>query len=570
MENKTCQNCKKDFTIAPEDFEFYDKIGVPPPTFCPNCRLGRRLTWRNERALHKRACSLCEKSMVAMYPDGTVFPVYCRECWLSDKWDTLSYGREYDFSKPFFAQFKELQNVVPRLPMQAHQNVNSDYTNQTGFCKDCYLISSSNQDENCCFGYRIISSKDVYHALLILRGEKMYDTVECIDSSRVIFSEDIANSFDLAFCFDVRGSNSCFMSCNLRRSAYVFRNEQLIKEEYERRISEVDFGSHTVVEELKAEFRRVKQRALHRFANSVNAVDFSGQTVTNAKNCHYCFNVAEVENCKYCLFVNNTKDSMDVNNGCCTMERVYETSSVGSNVADILFSAEAWPEVQRLTYTDTCRNGATDIFGCISIQKKSFCILNKQYSKEAFDELRLKVIEHMREMPYIDSRGIAYAYGEFFPAELSPYPYNDTSAQEFFPLDAVHAQELGLTWREDAAQARDITLRTGDIPDSIKSAEDSILQHVIECAHGGQCEERCTTAFKLIPQELDFYRSMNVPLPRLCPNCRYFEHFKKRNPVKLWPRKCMKPGCPNEFETSYSPERPEIVYCESCYNAEVV
>ncbi|MFH1193084.1 MAG: hypothetical protein V1656_02080 [Candidatus Jorgensenbacteria bacterium] len=28
--------------------------------------------------------------------------------------------------------------------------------------------------------------------------------------------------------------------------------------------------------------------------------------------------------------------------------------------------------------------------------------------------------------------------------------------------------------------------------------------------------------------------------------------------------------CPNEFETSYAPERKEIVYCESCYNAEVV
>ena len=27
--------------------------------------------------------------------------------------------------------------------------------------------------------------------------------------------------------------------------------------------------------------------------------------------------------------------------------------------------------------------------------------------------------------------------------------------------------------------------------------------------------------------------------------------------------------CTNEFETSYAPERPEIVYCESCYQKEV-
>jgi hypothetical protein len=28
--------------------------------------------------------------------------------------------------------------------------------------------------------------------------------------------------------------------------------------------------------------------------------------------------------------------------------------------------------------------------------------------------------------------------------------------------------------------------------------------------------------------------------------------------------------CPNEFETPFSAERKEIVYCEQCYNAEVV
>jgi len=80
----------------------------------------------------------------------------------------------------------------------------------------------------------------------------------------------------------------------------------------------------------------------------------------------------------------------------------------------------------------------------------------------------------------------------------------------------------------------------------------------------------CTTAFKIIPQELALYRKMGLPLPRLCPNCRHFSRLKKTNPLKLWHRKCMKPGCQNEFETSYAPDRPEIVYCESCYQQEVI
>ena len=53
---KNCQNCKQDFVIESEDFSFYEKMKVPPPTFCPDCRLARRLIWRNERTFYKRIC----------------------------------------------------------------------------------------------------------------------------------------------------------------------------------------------------------------------------------------------------------------------------------------------------------------------------------------------------------------------------------------------------------------------------------------------------------------------------------------------------------------------------------
>ena len=94
-ENKTCQNCKQDFTIESDDFAFYEKIKVPPPTFCPECRLQRRLAWRNERSLYKRNCNLCKDSMFAIYPADTPFPVYCNRCWFSDDWDVIDYGKEY-------------------------------------------------------------------------------------------------------------------------------------------------------------------------------------------------------------------------------------------------------------------------------------------------------------------------------------------------------------------------------------------------------------------------------------------------------------------------------------------
>jgi len=49
----------------------------------------------------------------------------------------------------------------------------------------------------------------------------------------------------------------------------------------------------------------------------------------------------------------------------------------------------------------------------------------------------------------------------------------------------------------------------------------------------------------------------------------YHRPLKFRNPLRLWTRQCMREGCPNTFETSYAPDRPEIVYCEQCYLKEV-
>ena len=144
-------------------------------------------------------------------------------------------------------------------------------------------------------------------------------------------------------------------------------------------------------------------------------------------------------------------------------------------------------------------------------------------------------------------------------------------------------------------------MKTEDIPDHINDVRDSITEEIVQCAHASSvpasdlqspvpsCNEQCTTAFRIIPQELDFYRKMAISIPRLCPNCRHYRRIAQRNPLKLWHRQCTCGGvtssngvyknqtehahgsapCPNEFETSYAPERPEIVYCEGCYNGEV-
>jgi hypothetical protein len=182
----------------------------------------------------------------------------------------------------------------------------------------------------------------------------------------------------------------------------------------------------------------------------------------------------------------------------------------------------------------------------------------------------------MNDMPYIDKKGRVYKYGEFFPPELSPFCYNETIAQEYFPLTKEQALEQGYRWKEKEERNYTIDIKNEEIPDNIKDIDESIVNKVIECNHKN-CNHQCTEAFKIIEPEYQFYKRMNLPLPRLCPNCRHYNRLSQRNPLKLWHRSCMcekeshghKGKCPEEFETSYAPERKEIVYCEGCYNREV-
>ena len=236
---KTCQNCKNKFVIEPVDFEFYKKIEVPEPTWCFECRLTRRLIWRNERALYKRTCSLCDKEIIAMYPADTPFPVCCRSCWYSDKWDALDYGKSYDYSKSFFEQFKNLLKLVPRIALQVDNCQNCDYANQIANSKNCYLVTSGDKDEDCYYSHRLLDSRDVVDCLSITKGERCYESIECSDSSRLKVSTDCADSLDLSFCYDIKGGQNCFMSSNLRRGSYYFNNERFSKEAFQEKMRQI-------------------------------------------------------------------------------------------------------------------------------------------------------------------------------------------------------------------------------------------------------------------------------------------------------------------------------------------
>jgi len=138
-DTKNCQNCKKDFVIEPEDLNFYEKIKVPTPTFYPQCRLQRRLAYRESRSLYKNNCKKCGIELVSIFEIDSNIQTYCSNCWWGDGWEATEYGKDYDFKKPFFQQFYELQLKVPREASGQKNSENCKYSNGDVRCKNCTL-----------------------------------------------------------------------------------------------------------------------------------------------------------------------------------------------------------------------------------------------------------------------------------------------------------------------------------------------------------------------------------------------------------------------------------------------
>ena len=539
-----CKNCTSSFEMTEGDKVFYQKINVPEPTLCPDCRLQRRLAVRNERALYPDECDLCGKKMISVYSPKSPFKVYCSECWHGDQWNAEDYGRDYDFNRPFFEQFAELQKDVPRINLAVMNAENCDYCNYTAQCKDCYLIFGSVNCERCYYGSPYYCN-DCVDTFLARECELCYECTDCEKCHSCQYCKDCSNSSSLLFCNDCRGCRDCIGSTMLRNKQYTIFNEPYSKEEYEKKKAEFNTGSYAMIQAIKKKYANHLLKFPVKYAQNLQDENSSGNYIVKCKNNQRCFDVKQLEDCHYCAQVIDGKDSMDTNY-CEHVELMYEHVGFEDNY-DIQFSNTCGYS-KFIRYSDFCYS-SEELFGCISLKHKKYCILNKQYSKEEYDRMVARIVARMVENG---------EWGEFFPATISPFSYNESVAEQYFPMTKEEVLAKEWQWKErDYKEYKPATIQ---LPDGIKEVNNEITKEVLAC-------ESCQKNYRIIPQELQFYRNQNIPIPRNCPDCRYQARIDLRPPRKIWKRNCDQ--CNVKIQTAYAPERPEKVYCEKCYLEEL-
>ena len=422
------------------------------------------------------------------------------------------------------------------------------------------MVFSGWRIENIMYSSFLIAGKDIVDSHLVMaESSYMYECINCSHGYRLRNSFFSRACVDSHFLYDCQNCSDCFMCTGLRNKKFHFKNQEYSKEDYFKILKEYKLDTNEGVERAQKEYDEFILDYPRRYAWMKQDVDSSGDVVSYSKNTHNCFIAKKCENCKYGEYVTFDKDSYDVSmTG--EMSECYESVVADHSQLNLfgLFSVKS----QDLRYTQHCHS-SKHLFGCVGLRNSSYCIFNKQYTKEEYEELVPKIIEQMNMVPYIDKKGRIYKYGEYYPIEHSPFGYNETFAMEQFPLSKEESIAEGYNWQDKMQRTvGKETINTDEIPKSIKDVSDEIVNHILKCID-------CDRNYRILQNELTFYKKMDIPIPLRCFNCRYKKRMSRMNPFKLWHRSCMKQGCKNEFETSYSPDRSEIIYCESCYQQEV-
>ncbi|NUJ97742.1 hypothetical protein HGA92_03055, partial [Candidatus Gracilibacteria bacterium] len=410
------------------------KYLIPSPTLCPQCREQRRTSFRNERKLYKRKCDFSGKDIISIYSPDKPYKVYDQNIWWSDTWgDGLDYACDFDFSTSFFEQFDKLMKKSPLYSLLNSNTENSNFSNYIHSAKNCYMSYVVYYDpENIYYSNQIYGGKNIIDCFGTYYSQNCYECINSNDCYNCYYGNTLHGCKNCYYCRNLEGCDNCIGCANLKNKKYHIFNSPVSKEEFEhikKQANNKDF-IHKCFSFIYSQIYKCNQ--------NIHCENCSGDYLKDCKNVFDAYDIYGSEDSKFIL-AEESKNCYDGRGG--NLEYCYEFTRVGwgrNNLfsMDLVESSNIIYSFQ-IYYSNNC-------FGCVGLKNKSYCILNKQYTKEEYEALVPKIIEHMMtppKSPSIEGESGAIVkqgeqeWGEFFPSSLSPFGYNETVAQEYFPIN---------------------------------------------------------------------------------------------------------------------------------------
>lgn len=539
-----CATCGRNFTISTREQSLLNKIApvfngetfaIPLPRDCSICREQRRICFRNELKLYRRKCSMTGKTLVSIFSEDKPFPVLDPQVWWSDKFDPLAYGRDVDFSRPFFEQFADLLRCVPKPAIFNAASENSAYTNYSTGNKNCYLLVGSGNCEDSMYCSRAFESRDIIDSFDLYKSELCY---ECLCSSnlyRCAYCRECSNSSDLFLCANCQGCSNCFGCVNLFNKSYQIFNRQFSKDDYARETARLRLD----LVSAEQQFEQLRRTEPQLGVRQQNCEECTGDLLLNCKDCSEVFTLKNSRDCMHSAWGEKDTDCIDCNFFDYS-ERQYNCSNLNLNY-DVMFSFLVWSS-QRVMHSLMCYN-SQDLFGCTGIKKAQYAILNKQYEAADYQKTAARLARHMRETG---------EWGKFFPQSISLFGYNETVAADFYPLTEAEARIRGFLWHTESERSQS----AGPVLTAAPAGREELLKTVWSCIE-------CGGPHRIQPHEAALHEKIGVPPPPHCFDCRHRARVQQVNKRVFFDRTCG--SCGQPVRTVQDAGSAPVIYCRDCY-----
>jgi hypothetical protein len=484
------------FKVSEHEKALREKFGFgdTSPSVLPKYRFQYLGAFWPQWNLYKRKCDRTGQPIISIFRPDCPYPVWKRDEWIAHAKPPAA---DFDFSKSFFEQAWNLFQHCPLPHIFQSNNENCEYTDDWYYSKNCYLCHSGQNNEDCRYCYGCDSVKNVFYGVFSFNSEVCVDLIWSINCFNSLFLLNCKNVHDSAFLYDCRDCDHCLFSYNLRNKKYCFANQQLTKSEFEEKKREWDFSSSKNYEEAKALFSRMmKEAAWHRALQIEHCENSTGNFIRHSKDCENCYMLSYHENCANVSFSGpHAKGALD-SLGTVGGEWVFMSSlPVYCYEARFCFSVSHCRFVDYCAYMQNCQY----CLGCCGLVNEKYCIFNKRYSKEQYEELRGKIIQHMKETK---------EWGVFFPGYFAPNPYEESYSGYHFPLSGK--EKWGFRTAEPIEKISQKTAELGQIPDSsefLTAEKDSWLAQQVFWDAIYQCP------FRVDAMDIEFSRRNKSPLP---------------------------------------------------------
>lgn len=406
------------------------------------------------------------------------------------------------------------------------------------------------------YGALVGQSKNCLDGHSVLRSELCYEGFRlenCYAVADAAFCKGCSNS---EFLFDCIGCSDCLGCVNLRNKQYYVLNEPVGRERYLEARAQHFGGSYLRRQAFRKRFEVLLSDSPRRASYMVNNANSTGENLSSCEGAHQCYDAAECKDCSYCYdFYFSNRDCVDISAFGQSMEQCYELSGCGgyltqTGMSHCYFSQYIFYGGHQVLYSMNCHEHCRDLFGCADLRRKESCILNLQYTPSEYQSLAKRLVEHMEETG---------EWGEFFPMSASLFGYNESLASEDFPATQAECLAFGARWSDYVPPGPGGTgqLAASSLPDSIHETDDDICATAVICEVSGR-------PYRVLPAELHYYRTCNLPLPRLHPEERQRRRslYKRRGQISARP--CA--ACGEGVSTSYRPQDAVKVYCERCFD----